>query len=296
MSDSDTRRSGYILQIKFLLFSASIVPALLVGVLNYGTDFSPLSWLLVIVGLFLGQAGGDYLYYYFTNNHTDNRDAHTKIFAGWKPFFAQYFKKENTALLVGLIVLASNLFILYYFYVSIGWKILAFAAAGGLIALSFTYLMLKGFKEFTVFITFGPLSITGGYLAITGELAMEPLLISIPIGLLITLIAYLKGAKLQISEDGKNVVSIKTWLIDSIIYGAYGSLVILIAVKVLPVYSAIGLLGLIPAVLLQRKLSNASASMAEYLSATVQSILIMILTTAGLMAGWILQFHYPINF
>jgi 1,4-dihydroxy-2-naphthoate octaprenyltransferase len=296
MSDTDTRRSGYILQIKFLLFSASIVPALLVGVLNYGTDFSPLSWLLVIVGLFLGQAGGDYLYYYFTNNHTDQRDAHTKIFAGWKPFFAQYFKKENTSLIVGLVVLAANLFILYYFYEAIGWKILAFAAAGGIIALTFTYLMMKGFKELTVFITFGPLSITGGYLAMTGELSMTPLLISIPVGLLITLVAYLKGAKLQISDDGQNVISIKNWLIDSLIFSAYGSLIILVAVKVLPIYSMIGLSGLIPAIMLQRKLSNASASMAEYLSATVQSILIMIITTAGIMAGWILQFHYPITF
>jgi hypothetical protein len=296
MSNTDTRRSGYILQIKFLLFSASIVPALLVGVLNYGTDFSPLDWLLVIVGLFLGQAGGDYLYYYFTNNHTDQRDAHTKIFAGWKPFFAQYFKKQNTAFIVGLIVLAANLFILYYFYLSIGWKILAFAAAGGLIALSFTYLMLKGFKELTVFITFGPLSIAGGYLALTGTIALEPILIAIPVGLLITLVAYLKGAKIKISDDGQNVVSIKNWLIDSLIYGAFGSLIILIAGKILPVHSALALIGLIPAMMLKKKVSDASASMAQYLSATVQSILIMIITTLGIMAGWILQYHYPISF
>jgi hypothetical protein len=295
MSDSNTRRSGFILQIKFLLFSASIVPALLVGVLNYGTDFSPLSWLLVIVGLFLGQAGGDYLYYYFTNNHTDQRDAHTKIFAGWKPFFAQYFKKENTSLIVGLAVLATNLLILLYFYLSIGWEILAFAAAGGIIALSFTYLMLKGFKEVTVFITFGPLSTAGGYLALTGELTVDPILISIPVGILITLVAYLKGAKLQISDDGQNVVNIKNWLIDSLIYSAYGSLIILIAVKVLPVYSALGLFGLFPAIILQRKLSNASANLTQYLRATVQSILIMIITTLGIMTGWILNYHYPFN-
>lgn len=295
MSDTDTRRSGYILQIKFLLFSASIVPALLVGVLNYGTDFSPLSWLLVIVGLFLGQAGGDYLYYYFTNNHTDQRDAHTKIFAGWKPLFAQYFKKQNTAFIVGLAVLGVNLFILYYFYVAIGWKILAFASVGGVIALSFTYLMLKGFKEVTVFFTFGPLSVAGGFLALTGQIELAPILIAIPIGLLITLVAYLKGAKIKVSESGHDVVNIKNWLIDSLILAAFGSLIILIAVKILPVYSSLGLLGLIPYMMLKKKLSKSSASMAEYLSATVQSILIMILTSLGLMAGWVLQFHYPIN-
>ena len=90
MTDNTTKRSAYILQIKYLLFSASIIPALLAGALVYGqAELHLFDWFLVILGLLLGQAGGDYLYYYFTNNHTDQRDAHTKIFAGWQPLFAR---------------------------------------------------------------------------------------------------------------------------------------------------------------------------------------------------------------
>lgn len=292
MSNINAKRSGYILQIKFLLFSASIIPALIVGVFLYGnSNFFTIDWLLVIVGLFLGQAGGDYLYYYFTNNHTDQRDAHTKIFAGWRPLFAQYFKNSKTPFWVGLAVLFVNLFILYYFYVQIGWPILAFAAAGGLIALTFTFLMMKGFKELTVFVTFGPLSFAGGYLALTGELTYLPILISIPVGLLITLVAYLKGAKIRTSDDGQNVVSIRNNLIDFLTYSAFASLVALAVFDVLPLHSLLGLFGLAPAIIMRKKLSEKSASIPQYLSATVQSIFAMILMGLGIMAGWILKYH-----
>ncbi len=295
MTDNNSKRSSYILQIKYLLFSASIIPALLVGVLTYSnTDIFTLDWLLVILGLLLGQAGGDYLYYYFTNNHTDQRDAHTKIFAGWQPLFARYFKTKKTSFIIGLAVLFINVFILYYFYVAIGWKILVFAAVGGLIALTFTFLMMKGFKEVTVFVTFGPLSMAGGYLALTGDIALLPILVSLPVGILITLVAYLKGARIKTSDDGDSVVSIKNKLIDFLTLTAFVSLAILVIFEVLPVLSLLGLVGIIPAVSMRKRLSEKRASIPQYLSATVQSIFSMILTGIGIMAGWVLQYHISI--
>ncbi|HKK59476.1 MAG TPA: prenyltransferase [Salinivirga sp.] len=295
MTDNTAKRSAYILQIKYLLFSASIIPALISGVLVYGqAQLHLFEWFLVILGLLLGQAGGDYLYYYFTNNHTDQRDAHTKIFAGWQPLFARYFKSAKTPFYVGLAVLFVNVFVLYYFYLAIGWKILAFAAVGGLIALTFTFLMMKGFKEVTVFVTFGPLSMAGAYLALTGQIAYLPVWVSIPVGLLITLVAYLKGARIKTSVDGQHVVSIKNNLIDFLTYLAFVSLIALVVFKVLPVHSLLGLLGIVPAILMRKKLASKSASIPQYLSATVQSIFAMIVAGIGIMTGWILQYHFTI--
>jgi len=80
---TQSEQSRYIRKIKYLLFSSSIIPAIIGGGLAYNSDsFLVLPFILVTLGLFIGQAGGDYLYYYFTHFHTDPRDSHTKIFAG----------------------------------------------------------------------------------------------------------------------------------------------------------------------------------------------------------------------
>lgn len=294
MNQQITKRSAYILQIKFLLFAASIVPAFVTGVLVYPENIFTIDWLLIIVGLFLAQAGGDYLYYYFTNNHTDNRDAHTKIFAGWRPFFAENFKSKRTPFIVGLLILHANVFIISYFSATIGWKIIAFALIGGFIAFFFTYFMLKGFKELIVFLAFGPLSMTGAYLALTGEIAWLPILVSIPLGLLITLIAYLKGAKIQLSPDGNNVASLHLGVVKSLIIGAYASIGLLIVFSVFPIHSLLSFFGIIPSIILYNKIKSPQTSIPVYLSATIQSIIAMIITGAGIIAGWVLQFQFTI--
>lgn len=292
---TDDKRSPYILQIKFLLFTASIIPAFVTGVLVYPNDIFTLNWALVIIGLFLAQAGGDYLYYYFTNNHTDQRDAHTKIFAGWKPLFAEYFRSKRTPFVVGLLVLHANVFIIAHFSATIGWKITAFALLGGLIAVTFTYFMLKGFKELVVFLAFGPLSMAGAYLALTGELDWLPILVSIPLGTLITIVAYLKGAKIEISADGKNVANLNLSLILFLMIAAFAFIVFLVMINILPIHSLLALLGIIPSIIIYKRLNSNQTSIPVYLSATVQSIFAMILTGFGIMAGWVLQFHFPME-
>jgi hypothetical protein len=295
MEQQSTKRSRYILHIKFLLFAASLVPALVTGVLVYPEKIFTIDWLLIITGLFLAQAGGDYLYYYFTNNHTDTDDSHTKIFAGWRPFFAERFKRKKTPFVIGLLILHANVFIIGYFSAVIGWKITVFAIIGGFIAFFFTYFMRKGFKELIVFLAFGPLSMAGAYLALTQQLALLPILISIPLGLLITVVAYLKGAKIKMSADGKNIISLKLWLVKGMLIGAFGSLVILIFARILPVHSILAFAGIIPAILLYKKIKNDTTTVPVYLSATIQSILTMVIVGFGIMAGWILQFHFPVS-
>lgn len=122
--------------IKVLLFSASVIPALVVGAIAaYQGYFDALSFTLVALGLFIGQAGGDYLYYYGTNFHTDQRDAHTKIFAGWRPFFADKIFKDEKTLTAGILCLAIDAIIGGYFVYKIGFEILLFAILGGLVAI-----------------------------------------------------------------------------------------------------------------------------------------------------------------
>ncbi len=77
-----------------------------------------------------------------------------------------------------------------------GWELLLFALAGGLIAyfyvappLKFGY-RGKGYSEIAIFLAFGVLPITGSYFVMTQSLPIDAFLLSIPIGLLTTLILF----------------------------------------------------------------------------------------------------------
>ena len=160
----DPRREKAIRVIKYMLFSATVAPVILGGALTFKSAyFNSFNFFIAAIGLIIGQAGGDYLYYFFTHNHTNAKDAHTKIFAGWRPFFTERLSGSKGTLYAGVACLLIDFAIGYYFYLQFGYEILLLALAGGLVAVFFTPLMLLGLKEVVVFITFGPLSLTGIY-------------------------------------------------------------------------------------------------------------------------------------
>jgi len=146
-------RGRAIRAIKILLFSASIIPSIVGGAIAEAAgSFAWTPFLLAAAGLFIGQAGGDYLYYYLTHFHTDARDAHTKIFAGWRPLFAGALFAPERTVWAGVACLLIDLAIAVYFFQVRGAAILWFALAGGLIAVFFTPLMLRGLKEPVIYL------------------------------------------------------------------------------------------------------------------------------------------------
>ncbi len=154
--------------IKYLLFSASVIPCLLAGAMAHSARRFDTGWfLLVTLAIFIAQVGGDYLYYYFTHYHTDRRDAHTKIFEGWKPLFTDVLIRPEQTVFLGFGCLAVSLIIGLYFYILLGNTVLVLAGIGGAVAVFFTPLMLRGLKEPVIFVTFGPLVVLGVYYVLT---------------------------------------------------------------------------------------------------------------------------------
>lgn len=287
----DERRERAIRVIKFMLFSATISPAILAGALTHNKEiFSGINFLLAALGLLIGQAGGDYLYYYFTNNHTNSKDAHTKIFAGWRPFFTEFLPEKRGTLYAGIFCLLIDLLIGYYFFQQFGYEILILALAGGLVAIFFTPLMLLGLKEVVVFITFGPLSLTGIYYVLSGELSFYPVFASIPMAFLVTIVAYLKGAKfgLEITEGKKMVVKLNRKLISFLTILAYLSIIILVIVGIYPLLSLAGLLGLVISVSVLRVIRDKSSEIHDYLWAVVRSIFALLFATILISLGFII--------
>ena len=291
IAEQEHKRSSAIKVIKVLLFSASIVPALMGGAMAYAAGaFSWLHFTIVTLALFIGQAGGDYLYYYFTHQHTDSRDSHTKIFAGWRPFFAETYIRGKGIMVLGFLLLIIDLAIGVYYAIELGYIILVLAGVAGLIAIFFTPLMLRGYKEIVIFITFGPLIMFGIYYVLVQEISIEPLVAAIPIGFLVTVVAYLKGAHFTIREgDSKEVELDLTSKKISLLF-ALGYLGLLGGVigGVLPVWTLLGLISLPLAFGVIRVLNKKTSYIPEYLWAVVKSIVILILTGIGMTAGYLI--------
>ena len=284
MIKMDNPRAKAIRVIKFALFSATIVPSLAGGALAYFEgSFSWPDFILVAAALLIGQAGGDYLYYYFTHRHTDAQDAHTKIFAGWQPFFTSLLPEKHGTLIAGIVCLLVDLGIGIHYYLLLGPAIIWLALAGGLIAILFTPLMRRGLKEPVVFITFGPLSMLGMYFVLSGTLSLTPVLVSLPLAFLVTVVAYLKGARFEMGQEGGQDVVLKLnrsriiWLTSL----AYLSLIGLILFEYLPLTSLLVLLSLPLSVSVVRVVRKASSRLQDYLWAVVRSIVVLLL--AGIL-------------
>ncbi|HRY97610.1 MAG TPA: prenyltransferase [Bacteroidales bacterium] len=268
-------RSRAIRAIKFMLFSATIVPSMVGGALGYyHGSFQWTDFLLVSFALLIGQAGGDYLYYYFTHRHTDARDAHTKIFAGWRPFFTEWLPREHGTLYAGILCLAIDLAIGIHYFLLLGPAVLWLALAGGLVAVLFTPLMLRGLKEPVVFLTFGPLSLMGIYLVLTGEPSLAPVLVSLPLAFLVTVVAYLKGARFELGQEGGDQVVLRLDRSRVIWLSALGyfSLLGLVLAGILPTLSLLGLLAFPLTLSVIRVVRRNSSKVQDYLWAVVRSI------------------------
>lgn len=286
----EKERTHSILIIKVLLFSASIIPALVAGSMAFHhPQFRLLSLFLVTAGLFLGQAAGDYFYYYFTGFHTHTGDSHTKIFAGWKPLFIDTLLRPKDALAAGIVCLLLDLIILTWFIIWLGPGILWLAAIGAAVALFFTPVMLRGYKEPLIFMTFGPLSFFAAYYALTGEYALRPVVVSLPIGFFITVIAYLKGAHYKTKGEGSELVILNINRTHAaVLLGlAYFSIIAAVAFRYLDLLALLGLITGLPAILMIRSLRKES-TIVHYLKATVYSLLIMILTGAIIAGSFML--------
>ncbi len=238
------------------------------------------TFLLVLVGLFLGQAAGDYLYYYFTNFHTDKRDSHTKIFAGWSPLFIGKVLPEKSSLHLGIACLAIDLGIGIFFFLKLGWIVLALAALGGLVAVFFTPLMIRGYKEVVIFLTFGPLIIFSSYYAMVGDRDLYPLRISIPVAFFVTVVAYLKGAHFQTVRDGSDevVLNLSPRKIRDLYIAGYTLLVINVAAKLVPPMCLSGLLTAPLAFMVVKSVGRVPARVNDYLKAVILSLVVFILT------------------
>jgi len=288
MTQSPAQQRGSAIRvIKYALFSASIVPSFVGAALAYHyapEQFSLLYAILAGLGLFLGQMAGDYFYYYGTHFHSDARDAHTKIFAGWKPLYTDSFLGDRGTLWAGIACLVLDLAIAVFFTWQLGYEIMVLAAIGAGVAIFFTPLMLKGYKEPVIFFTFGPLVMAGIFYVLTQQFGWAPIVVSLPLGFLITVVAYLKGARYELVQEGDQelILKLNRQVIIALSIMAYVSLGVAVVLGFVPLWGLLGLLALPISYSVLSVIRKGTSEVSSYLWAVVRAILALMLVGAVL--------------
>lgn len=155
-----------------------------------------------------------------------------------------------------------------------GWEILWFVAAGALIAYFYVAPPLrfgyrgKGYSEFAIFVAFGIMPVLGSYFVQTGEFSLKPVLLSVPVGLLTTLLLFNHHfLHWKADEQAGKRTLVVVWgerksLIFSrvLLYMSYASLIVCVGFGVLPVYALLALLTAIAPVHVYRGLQPQNAS------------------------------------
>jgi 1,4-dihydroxy-2-naphthoate octaprenyltransferase len=178
---------------RFLFSARSVIlvisaqAALIAGLLAASARrFDPAAFLLVVVGFVTAHMTSNLLNDYFGFYRGDDTADAPRMRYTMHPFAAGVLDRRT--FLAGMAVLAVvGVTVVAYFWLRRGPLALGFALAG--LAILYLYdaaprtLKDIGLGEVAAFVVWGPLMVGGGYFVITGDLTVQPFLVSLPYGL-----------------------------------------------------------------------------------------------------------------
>lgn len=294
---------------RFQVIPVMLVPVFLgaLGAFWWKGVFHPVLFVITLIG-----AGAAHLFSNMINDLWDYRNG-ADVVAKETPevvttnsgFLSGGIMSEKTFAaitwsLLGLAVLCGVVLSLFS-----GWPVLVFGGLGGLIAYFYVAPPIrfgyrgKGLSEVAILLSFGVLPVMGAYYVQTSEISLKSMLLSMPVGLLTTLVLF-NHHFLHWQADkqaGKNTLVVvwgeKRALYFSrlMLYLAYAFLIICVISGIVPWYALIGLVTAIPLYRVYGSLKehNPSTAYLPLMGASVQASIRcgMIMTAALLLQGLI---------
>ena len=242
-------------------FPASIIPVLfgsmLAVVLNPGLQFNFVNFLLTLIGCVFVQIGTNIINDIFDyDKGIDKEDKELGIPHGGSMVLSLGYVSMKQMKTWAVISLTVAFLIGLYLYTQAGSWILYLSLFGLLSAIFYTAkpiaLKYKALGDIQVIISFGLGMTLGAYIVQTGTFSYMPLLFAIPLGLLIDAILHSNNIR-DIKFDGKfgvktlpiligEKLSIKLFYV--MVLGAYLTLIIFVALKLLPWFALLSLITL----------------------------------------------------
>ena len=177
--------------------SATAVPVLL-GIAIAASDGAFTWWtaLLTLIGAFFAHLGINVSNDVFdTLSGADDANVNPTQFSGGSrvAVYGLLSIRQLVALSAALFGVAAVIGLLLV-WVTGSMTLLWIGVAGIVVGLAYTMpplkLVYRGLGEIAVFLGFGPIMLLGAYVVQTGRLAWEPLIASVPVGILVALILY----------------------------------------------------------------------------------------------------------
>ncbi len=239
----------WIQAIRPFAFTATIIPVTAGGALAYYQDV-PAKWLLfpiAMISALLYHAATNLINEYFDFKKGVDRDDTY----GSSRVLVDDLLSPRKVLAVGIAMFLAGAFLGLFLVVIRGWVLLGFGIvglAGGYAYSGYPFgCKYKALGDIMVFILMGPLMVAGSYFVLTGEIELSSIFVSIPIGILTTLILHANNTRDIATDERANISTFasliglrasKIWYCI-LLPAAYLSIVIMFLSDILPVLSLI---------------------------------------------------------
>ena len=233
----------------------TFVSTCLAGTLAYAYgSFNIFLFALTMIGLLIAHSAANMANDWYDVKHGVDEEAPTKEYRPHPLLFGELNKSSYKMVVFGLY--AVGLLISLYLTWVQGIPVLVFSVLGVLFGVFYTADPIKlkhhAVGEVSVFLAFGPLMVGGAFYAITGVFSWNPLLASVPIGLLVVLVLLANNIRDKEYDASYGISTIVTGIEESrgIVYYktllalAYVSTIVLIVFRVLSPFALISFLSI----------------------------------------------------
>ena len=278
--------------------STIVLPCIAGGVAAWFNGF--FAWepfLLAVIALFFANIGTNFTNDYFDyKSGVDALDEGRKFKAGSEVLLKTGFK-PHVVLASALSCLTITAAIGLYLVFAIDWRIILFGLAGIFLAFFYTAppfkLGYRGLSEVACWIGNGLLPITGTYFVLSGQWSAMAVMLSIPIGLLVTAIIYIGNVPDAEADAkvGKKTTSVRLGRKAVVVLGPiyyiiiYLSIVIGSVAGLLPLWTLLALLTIPLTIRLLQRTSKYYNDIPQYVPAIMMTVQVFMLTTVLTVIG-----------
>ena len=239
----------WIRAIRPFAFSASLIPVLIAAALVFwhGKDVNWFLFPIIVLGAVFFHAGTNVV-----SEHFDFRKGVDKSYTfGSSRVLVEGLIEPKEVLTGGYILFAVGFLLGLVLFFIRGWPVLALsiiALLGGIFysatPIGYKYI---GFGDIMVFLLMGPLMVAGTYFTLAGNVTLEIIYVSLPIGFLVTAILNANNIRDIKYDRLARVKTMGTILGDtlsrleylSLVVAAYATVAVMIYLKFLPLWSLI---------------------------------------------------------
>ena len=271
--------------------------------------FNPTYFILTLIGGLAVQAGSNVINDYFdykSGNDEVNRE-YVRPFSGGSRMIQLGLLTPLEILSGALALFALATSIGLFLTWKIGYTVLILGVIGVFSGYSYTApplnLASRGIGEAVVGLNFGVLMVLGSYYVQTGTLAVEPLVASIPVSLLIAAVLYINEFPDYVADKavGKDTLVVRLGRNRAVFgfmmmfIGTYGALALALLYQILPIYASLGFLTIPFAVKAVGYATRYHSKSFDLVPANILTIITHLFTSLLLSLGYLIEGLGPEN-